>query len=143
MNRYVIVAMVAHINAEGISNRMTPFSLKHLPHAAQVAAILTASEPAIRSAVGSLNAARRVNPGRSGGRPRSNAPRCDCGAMTANLAGIRRHVCTARRVDNLMAMKMSEWPDGLFEFVREGTQRLGLCGDVVHGLVEEWVRANP
>jgi hypothetical protein len=27
------------------------------------------------------------------GRPVSDAPRCSCGAMTAKLAGIRKHVC--------------------------------------------------
>jgi hypothetical protein len=43
-------------------------NLAHLPHADQVAAILTASEAAIRSAVGSLNSARRQSIGRKGGR---------------------------------------------------------------------------
>jgi hypothetical protein len=31
--------------------------------------------------------------GRAGGRPRSDAPRCPCGAMTARRAETRRHKC--------------------------------------------------
>lgn len=31
--------------------------------------------------------------GKLGGRPRSDAPRCACGAYTAKLAAIRKHEC--------------------------------------------------
>jgi hypothetical protein len=67
-------------------------TLAHLPHAQQVAAILTASEAAIRSAVGALNSARRVTIGRKGGRPRA-ADRCACGKFTAATAQKRKHKC--------------------------------------------------
>ena len=30
----------------------------------------------------------------SGGRPRSNAPRCKCGKYTAKLAEIKKHKCS-------------------------------------------------
>jgi hypothetical protein len=33
--------------------------------------------------------------GRNGGRPKSDAPRCACGQMTAKLAAIRKHKCNA------------------------------------------------
>lgn len=29
----------------------------------------------------------------AGGRPRTSAPRCDCGAMTAKRAATRKHLC--------------------------------------------------
>jgi hypothetical protein len=35
------------------------------------------------------------------GRKRSDAPRCACGAMTAKLAAIRRHVCAGLGVADL------------------------------------------
>lgn len=38
-----------------------------------------------------LQAARKT---RAGGRPRSAAPRCQCGAMTAARAAARGHRCT-------------------------------------------------
>jgi hypothetical protein len=58
-------------------------TLAHLNHSDQVAAILTASEAAIRSAVGTLNSARRQTIGRKGGRKRSTAERCPvCAADT-------------------------------------------------------------
>jgi hypothetical protein len=33
--------------------------------------------------------------GHNGGRPRSDAPRCPCGAMTATRAAARNHTCEA------------------------------------------------
>jgi hypothetical protein len=63
-----------------------PEILRDLPHAAQVAAILTASPEAIKSAWGSFM-------GRQGGRPRIDQPRCNCGKMTAKRAEARRHKC--------------------------------------------------
>jgi hypothetical protein len=63
-----------------------PELLRDLPHAAQVAAILTAAPEAIKSAWGSFM-------GRRGGRPRSDAPRCACGKMTSKRAEARRHKC--------------------------------------------------
>jgi hypothetical protein len=58
-------------------------NLSALPHAAQVAAILTASPEAIRSAVGKLSAAARKTIGRNGGRKRGDGERCpDCGKDT-------------------------------------------------------------
>jgi hypothetical protein len=57
--------------------------LSTLPHADQVAAILTASPEAIRSAVGKLSAAARKTIGRNGGRKRGEGERCpDCGKDT-------------------------------------------------------------
>lgn len=38
---------------------------------------------------------RKVHSGGAGGRPRSKAPRCACGAMTAKRAKVRGHVCVA------------------------------------------------
>lgn len=47
----------------------------------------------IRSLVGKLNASLRRKPGRKGGRPRTEAKRCPCGAMTAKRAAARGHRC--------------------------------------------------
>jgi hypothetical protein len=58
-------------------------NLSDLPHEAQVTAILTASEAAIRSAVGRMNSARRATIGRNGGRKRGQSERCpQCGKDT-------------------------------------------------------------
>lgn len=40
-------------------------------------------------------AKRRKSIGRNGGRPRTDAPRCPCGRMTARLAALRCHHCEA------------------------------------------------
>ena len=51
----------------------------------------TATESAVRSAIGKLSSARRVNPSHGGGRPRTDAPRCpQCAAMTVTRAKARR-----------------------------------------------------
>lgn len=50
--------------------------LSGLDHDARVASILTAGEPAIRSAVAKLSSAKRRPERTGGGRKRSNAPRC-------------------------------------------------------------------
>jgi hypothetical protein len=57
-----------------------------LPHAAQVAAILTASPEALRSAWATHN-------GRKGGAPRKDVPRCPCGRNTELRAMARRFDC--------------------------------------------------
>lgn len=46
-------------------------------------------EATLRAAAGVL----RKRGGPSTGRPRSDAPRCPCGAMTAKRAAARKHVC--------------------------------------------------
>lgn len=43
-----------------------------------------------------LNSLRKT---RGGGRPRSNAPRCECGAMTLKRALANRHRCVAKALD--------------------------------------------
>jgi hypothetical protein len=59
--------------------------------------ILHALELADASDLARALAAKREKPtggAREGaGRPRSDAPRCACGAMTRKLAAIRRHEC--------------------------------------------------
>jgi hypothetical protein len=47
------------------------------------------------SAIRRYAASKRKNPsgGRNGGRPRSGAPRCPCGAMTVRRALARGHRC--------------------------------------------------
>jgi hypothetical protein len=42
---------------------------------------------------GSLNVSMRETAGTGGGRPRSDLPRCACGAMTQTRAETRKHVC--------------------------------------------------
>jgi hypothetical protein len=58
------------------------------PHCA---APLTPAE--IRTLAAKLNASLRRTWTGAGGRPRSKAPRCACGAMTAKRAAARGHVC--------------------------------------------------
>jgi hypothetical protein len=41
------------------------------------------------------NSLKRKTYGAGTGRPRSNAPRCPCGEMTAKRAAARKHVCQA------------------------------------------------
>jgi hypothetical protein len=60
--------------------------LSNLPHAQQVAAILTAAPEALKTAWQTFQA-------RKGGRPRSDAPRCACGKHTLKRAEARRHKC--------------------------------------------------
>ena len=62
---------------------MKPPSL-HCPHCAR-----PLPEATLRAAAGVL----RKRGGPSTGRPRSDAPRCPCGAMTAKRAAARKHVC--------------------------------------------------
>ncbi len=52
------------------------------------------SRELVSEAARAMNAARRT---RGGGRPRSNAKRCPCGAMTAKCAKARSHKCEAIR----------------------------------------------
>jgi hypothetical protein len=61
-------------------------NLSDFPHAEQVAAILTASPEAIRSAWATHN-------GRKGGAPRKDVPRCPCGRNTELRAMARRFDC--------------------------------------------------
>lgn len=63
-----------------------PHILASLPHDEQVATILTASPAALKSAWAKFQ-------GRKGGRPRSSAPRCNCGKMTLRRAEVRKHKC--------------------------------------------------
>jgi len=41
-----------------------------------------------------------------------------------------------------MDMKMSEWPSDLYEYVKETTQKLGSCGDVIAVAVAEWLKTE-
>ena len=61
-------------------------TLATLPLPEQVAAILTAAPEAIKSAWARYQ-------GQRGGRPRTDAPRCSCGRMTAKRAEARKHRC--------------------------------------------------
>ncbi len=53
------------------------------------------SEAQIKSLWASYTSGKRLHPsgGHSGGRPRSDAPRCECGQMTAARAAQRKHKC--------------------------------------------------
>jgi hypothetical protein len=51
-------------------------NLSDLSHDEKVAAILTAGEAAIRSAIGKLTSAKRISIGRNGGRKRGPGDRC-------------------------------------------------------------------
>jgi hypothetical protein len=65
-------------------------NLSTLTHEEQVAAILTASEAAIRSAVGKLTSASRTTIGRNGGRKRGQSERCPkCSKDTLATIAIR------------------------------------------------------
>jgi hypothetical protein len=65
-------------------------NLSDLPHEAQVTAILTASEAAIRSAVAKLSSASRTTIGRKGGRKRGQSERCpECSKDTLATIAIR------------------------------------------------------
>ena len=48
------------------------------------------SSKLVSDAARTMNAARKT---RGGGRPRSNKPRCACGAMTRKRAAARGHRC--------------------------------------------------
>lgn len=53
-------------------------------------------QPTPSEAARALSAMRRTKSGgRNGGRKRSDAPRCPCGAMTAKRATARGHKCDA------------------------------------------------
>ncbi len=59
--------------------------------AADLASLLP--EAVILQAAGSISSGRRKTIGRSGGRPRSDAPRCACGKFTLQRARKRNHRC--------------------------------------------------
>ena len=40
----------------------------------------------------------------------------------------------------LMGMKMSKWPDSLYNHVKQETQRVGVCGDAVACAVASWLK---
>ncbi len=64
--------------------------LSPLDYEDRVASILTAGEPAIRSAVAKLNSARKTTVQRNGGRRKSDAPRCpQCGQDTLKTIEVR------------------------------------------------------
>jgi len=66
--------------------RISKANISKLPIPEQVALILSAAPEALVSAWGSYR-------GKMGGRPRTEAPRCACGAMTAKRAQARSHYC--------------------------------------------------
>ncbi len=71
------------------STNEAAMNLSILPHAEQVAAILTASPEALRSAWASRNGAKSGIARKA----RTNVPRCPCGEMTAKRAEARGHKC--------------------------------------------------
>lgn len=73
-------------------------NLSTLPHAEQVAAILTASDAALKSAWARRSEAKRKRRagGKGGGRPRTAAPRCPCQASTLKRAHARGFDCCKR-----------------------------------------------
>jgi hypothetical protein len=42
----------------------------------------------------------------------------------------------------LMDMAMNTWPDGVYDYVREDSKKMGFCGEVVVCAVARWVRDN-
>lgn len=40
----------------------------------------------------------------------------------------------------LMRSPMSEWPESLFEFVRERCKEVGMCMEVIVHAVADWIR---
>jgi hypothetical protein len=55
----------------------------------------------------------------------------------AEMYGIR--VDQIARHKELSAMKMSQWPAGLYDFVRLYTQRHGACGEVIISGIGAWL----
>jgi ribosomal protein L37AE/L43A len=78
----LIAAIEPNLSAEWAAEKQrtrmsnTIIDLSSLDHEGRVASVLTAGEPAIRSAIAKLSSARRKTVSRAGGRKRSDAPRC-------------------------------------------------------------------
>lgn len=47
------------------------------------------------------------------------------------------------RHQELMQAKMSEWPDPLWQYVKEVGSHVGICGEVISSSVADWVRETP
>ncbi len=51
-------------------------------------------------------------------------------------------VAQQQRHNELMAMKICDWPPALGEYVQAKCNRIGFCGDVVATAVADWLKKN-